>query len=128
SAFYLNHAGRQVLGLAEEKDVSRLKALDFHPPWAREIISQDALPAALQNGSWAGETAILNRNGEEVHVSEVLIAHKNAEGQLEYVSSVRRDMTEDRQAEEALGVSQQKLLATSRVAGIAEGAIGELDH
>ena len=30
SAFYLNHAGRQILGLGQEKDITGLKTLDFH--------------------------------------------------------------------------------------------------
>jgi PAS domain S-box-containing protein len=128
TALYLNHAGRQVFGLGEDKDVSRLKTLDFHPEWAREIIAQEGLPAALQDGSWAGETAILNSGGQEVHVSQVLIAHKNAEGGLKYVSTVMRDMTERRHAEEALRISQQKLLETSRLAGMAEVATGVLHN
>ncbi len=128
SAFYLNHAGRSVFGLAEDKDVTRLKTLDFHPAWARTIISEEGFPAALQNGSWAGETAILSRDGEEVHVSQVLIAHKNSEGDPEYFSTVMRDMTERRQAEEALRLSQQKLLETSRLAGMAEVATGVLHN
>jgi PAS domain S-box-containing protein len=126
TAFYLNRAGRQLLGLGN--DISRLKTLDFHPEWAREMISGVGLPAALENGSWAGETAILNRDGEEVHVSQVLIAHKNAGGEVEYLSSVMRDMTERRQAEEALHLSQQKLLETSRLAGMAEVATGVLHN
>ncbi len=127
TAFYLNRAGRQVLGLAD-KDISRLKTFDFHPEWARKIISQVGLPSALKNGSWAGETAILNSKGKEVHVSQVLIAHKNSEGELQYLSTVMRDMTERRQAEEALRVSQQKLLETSRLAGMAEVATGVLHN
>ena len=128
SAFYLNHAERHVFGLAEDKDVTRLKTLDFHPGWARTIISDEGFPAALQNGSWAGETAILTRDGQEVHVSQVLIAHKNLEGELEYFSTVMRDITERRQAEKALRLSQQKLLETSRLAGMAEVATGVLHN
>jgi len=126
--FYLNHAGRQLLGLADGNDISALKTLDFHPEWAREMISKTGLPAALEHGSWSGETAIFNRDGEEVHVSQVLIAHKNAAGKVEYLSSVMRDMTERRQAEEALRESQQKLLETSRFAGMAEVATGVLHN
>ena len=58
----------------------------------------------------------------------MLIAHKNSEGELEYFSSVMRDMTERRQAEEALRYSQQKLLETSRLAGMAEVATGVLHN
>jgi signal transduction histidine kinase len=58
----------------------------------------------------------------------VLIAHKNSEGELEYFSTVMRDMTERRAAEEALRLSQQKLLETSRLAGMAEVATGVLHN
>ena len=128
SALYLNHAGRQILGLARDKDITGLKTLDFHPDWAREIIVGEGFPAAVQNGSWAGETAILTRAGRVVYVSQVLIAHKNSEGVPEYFSSVMRDVTERRQAEEALRFSQQKLLETSRLAGMAEVATGVLHN
>ena len=128
SALYLNHAGRQILGLARDKDITGLKTLDFHPDWAREIIVGEGFPAAVQNGSWAGETAILTRAGRVVYVSQVLIAHKNLEGVPEYFSSVMRDVTERRQAEEALRFSQQKLLETSRLAGMAEVATGVLHN
>jgi len=128
SAFYLNHAGRQILGLARDKDITELKTLDFHPDWAREIIEGQGFPAAVQNGSWAGETAILTSAGRVVYVSQVLIAHKNLEGVPEYFSSVMRDVTERRQAEEALRFSQQKLLETSRLAGMAEVATGVLHN
>lgn len=126
--FYLNHAGRQLLGLGDGHDISGLKTIDFHPEWAREMVSKIGLPAALEHGSWAGETAIFNRDGQEVHVSQVLIAHKSSDGKVEYLSSVMRDMTERRQAEEALHESQQKLLETSRLAGMAEVATGVLHN
>jgi C4-dicarboxylate-specific signal transduction histidine kinase len=82
----------------------------------------------VQSGSWDGETAILTADEQEIHVSQVLIAHKNAEGEVEYFSSVMRDITERRQAEEALRQSQQKLLETSRLAGMAEVATGVLHN
>ena len=128
SAFYLNRAAREVLGLAQDKDISGMKTLDFHPDWAREIISKEGLPDAIQNNSWAGETAILTGDGNEIHVSQVLIAHKNVEDEVEYFSTVMRDMTERREAEEALRLSQQRLLETSRLAGMAEVATGVLHN
>src|SRR5213075_3341022 len=81
-----------------------------------------------RQGSWAGETTILARNGKEIPVSQVLIAHKSTEGEVEYFSTVLRDMTEYREAEEALRLSQRKLLETSRLAGMAEVATGVLHN
>lgn len=128
TAFYLNYAARDILGLKDGTDISGLKLLDVQPDWARKIVMEVGFPTALENGSWAGETAIRNCDGEEIHVSQVLIAHRNADGGLEYLSTVMRDITERRQAEEALHLSQQKLLETSRLAGMAEVATGVLHN
>src|SRR5438067_538001 len=91
--FYLNRAGREILGVVQGTDIFMMKTLDFYPDWAREIVSKEGLPGAIQHGSWAGETAIRTHEGKEVHVSQVLIAHKNSEGEVQYFSTVMRDMT-----------------------------------
>ncbi|MDQ3115314.1 MAG: ATP-binding protein [Verrucomicrobiota bacterium] len=127
-ALYLNHAGRELLGLGDGDDLSALKIFDLQPEWARAIVRESGFPIALENGSWAGETAIYDHDGAEIHVSQVLIAHRNSKGGVEYLSTVMRDMTERREAEEALRVSQQKLLETSRLAGMAEVATGVLHN
>ena len=126
--FYLNRAAREILGVTQGTDSFMMKTLDFYPEWAREIISKEGLPGATRNGSWAGETAIRSHEGKEVHVSQVLIAHKNSDGEVQYFSTVMRDMTEWREAEEALRLSQQKLLQASRIAGMAEVATGVLHN
>jgi PAS domain S-box-containing protein len=126
--FYLNRAGHEILGVAQDRDISGRKTLYLRPEWARGIISKDRLPEAIRNGSWAGETTIFARDGKEIPVSQVLIAHKNPEGEVEYFSTVLRDMTAHREAEEALRISQQKLLDTSRLAGMAEVATGVLHN
>ena len=58
----------------------------------------------------------------------MLIAHRGLHGGLEFFSTIMRDMTEWREAEEALRQSQQKLLETSRLAGMAEVATGVLHN
>lgn len=126
--FYLNRAGHQILDVAEDRDISGNNALYLRPEWARGIMAKERLPEAVRYGSWAGETTIFARNGREIPVSQVLIAHKNPEGEVEYFSTVLRDMTAYREAEEALRLSQQKLLETSRLAGMAEVATGVLHN
>src|SRR5437868_4391547 len=99
-----------------------------HNDLALEIIAKERLPEAIRQGSWAGETTIFGRDGKETPVSQVLITHKDPEGKVEYFSTVLRDMTAHREAEEALRLSQQKLLETSRLAGMAEVATGVLHN
>src|SRR6188472_4026608 len=126
--FYLNRAGHEILGVGQDRDISGRKTLYLHPEWARAIIAKERLPEAIRQGSWAGETTIFGRDGKEIPVSQVLIAHKNPEGEVEYFSTVLRDMTAHREAEEALRDSQQRLLETSRLAGMAEVATGVLHN
>src|SRR5205814_1706053 len=99
--FYLNRAGHEILGVAEDRDISGTKTLYLHPEWAREIFAKEGLQEAIRHGSWAGETTILGRNRKEIHVSQVVIAHKSPEGKVEYFSTVLRDMTAYREAAEA---------------------------
>ena len=91
--FYLNRAGHEILGVGQDRDISGRKTLYLHPEWARAIIAKERLPEAIRQGSWAGETTIFGRDGKEIPVSQVLIAHKSPEGEVEYFSTVLRDMT-----------------------------------
>ncbi len=128
AVFYLNRAGRDTLGITSDEELLQKKLADFHPDWAAEKIAKEAIPVAIERGSWSGETALVNRIGQEINVSQVLIAHKNAGGELLYFSTIIRDMTERRFADQALRDSQQRLLETSRLAGMAEVATGVLHN
>jgi PAS domain S-box-containing protein len=125
---YLNPAARRMLGIETGAAISPMMMSDFHPGWAARIVSTEGIPEAIHDGSWAGETAIRHQDGREIHVSQVIIAHKTPGGGLEHLSTVMRDISERRAAEEALNISQQKLLETSRMAGMAEVATGVLHN
>lgn len=101
-ALYLNRAGRRMLGIGEDEDVSGMPIGQFHPAWAREIVLNEGIPAAIRDGAWSGETAVLARDGREVPVSQVILAHKTHTGKVEFLSTIIRDMTERKQTEERL--------------------------
>jgi diguanylate cyclase (GGDEF)-like protein/PAS domain S-box-containing protein len=96
---YLNAAGCRMIGVPREEVIGR-RILDIYPPWARDIVVGEAHPAAERDGLWSGETAILGPGGTEIPVSQVVIAHRNAEGGIKFFSSIARDMRE-RKAYEA---------------------------
>jgi PAS domain S-box-containing protein len=98
---YLNRAGRQMIGIGEDEDISQIK-IPFHPTWASELVLREGIPTALRAGVWNGETALLTRDGRELPVSQVLIAHKNANGDVEFISTIARDISERKRAEEQL--------------------------
>lgn len=96
---YINKAGRNMLGIAEDEDISDLKISDIHPVMANVLIQEEAISFATKNGVWSGETALLNRDGREISVSQVIIAHKNTDGNVEYLSTIARDISERKRFE-----------------------------
>src|SRR5262245_55565114 len=105
---YLNRAGREMLGLGEDEDVSKIKLFDCHPLWAREIALCEAIPGALKSGVWSGESAVISRGGVEIPVSEVLIANHSTEGTIEFLSMIARDITEQKAYGEAIKKSERQ--------------------
>lgn len=108
---YYNRAARRMLGIAEEEDIAGVRIPDTHPEWANSIVLTEGIPAALRDGVWSGETAFLSRDGREIPVSQVILAHASQSGQVEYLSTVARDITERKQAEEELRKSREQLRA-----------------
>ncbi len=84
------------------QDYSTLAIPNYHPQWALDIIQNQGIPAAIEHGTWLGETALLTGESEEIPVSQMIIAHKNTDGNLEYLSTVMRDITEAKYREAAL--------------------------
>ncbi|MBF2084313.1 PAS domain S-box protein [Thermoleptolyngbya sp. C42_A2020_037] len=115
--FYMNRAGRQLAGIAPNAPLTDYFIASFHPAWAIERILQEGIPTAVEKGVWIGETAVLAHNQEEIPVSQLIIAHKNAEGQVDYLSTVMRDIREFRQAEAALRESEERFRLVAEQTG-----------
>jgi len=94
---YLNAAGRRMVGIGPDEPLEG-RITDRHPEWAQEIL-KEAVPLAARDGDWTGETALLTRSGEEIPVSQVILAHANPEGKIEFFSTIMRDLS-DRKREE----------------------------
>lgn len=95
---YANRAGRAVLGLAPDARLDRLHFGTIHPPRLREFLEREAIPAALRDGHWTGEAALLGPEGREIPVSEAIVAHR-AEGKPAGFSCLARDISERRHLE-----------------------------
>ncbi len=96
---YLNAAGRRMLGCGPDEPLS-FGAM--FPEWATKEVESVGVPFAVEYGAWNGETALQTRDGREIPVSQVIIAHKNGQGEVEHLSTIMRDISEQKEAEEAL--------------------------
>ncbi len=99
---YMNKAGRRMVGWGDEEDILESEIATVHPPWAEEIIMHEGIPAALRHGIWEGETALINTEGTEVPTSQVIMAHQMPDGETGYLSTIIRDISEQKQAEEEM--------------------------
>jgi diguanylate cyclase (GGDEF)-like protein/PAS domain S-box-containing protein len=99
NVLYLNAAWRNVTGV-KEPSVSGLSMASFHPPATVELLDAEALAASERDGIWQGESAVLAADGTAVPVSQVMIAHRGADGAIRFRSTIARDIRE-RKAYEA---------------------------
>ena len=97
---------KKVMGV---EDVTKLSIADYHPAWAIEIVRREGIPTAMADGTWIGETTLLTKEGREIPVSQLIIAHKNADGDIEYISTVMRDLTTKIEAENSLKQKAKEL-------------------
>ena len=95
----LNPAGRRMLGIAPDQAIVALSLLDHHPQWARRLILNEGLPQAIREGVWSAETAVLGPDGREIPVYQVLVTHMNASGDIEFIGTVIRDLSERKHLE-----------------------------
>lgn len=91
---YLNRAGRALLGIGEDEDVTQLRVSDLYSDWAATLLAGEASNVSLDQGVWTGESELSPRQGEPIPVSQIVLAHRKAEGAVEFMSTIARDISQ----------------------------------
>ncbi len=123
---YLNGAGRRMLGIPEDADISNFRHSQLCPTWVNQRTAIEWLPRALREGTASGEAALLALDGREIPVSLAFVVHRNAHGEVDSVSTIARDISQRKQTEAALKESQVRLQRTSDQFALAATAMRAL--
>ncbi len=105
---YVNRAGRTWFGKFLKEDVTNTFIADYYPRWAYEKIMKEGIPTAIKKGTWSGESVLLGRDGREIPVSQVIIAHKGDSGNVEFLSTIARNPSDLKRAEKTLWESEER--------------------
>ncbi len=98
---YINPAGRQLLEIKEPGRFG-LCFSDFLPEWAQQQVFRTAIPTAVEEGSWQGESALLTANEIEIPISITAVPHPNDDGAVELISFIARDQSERKRFDDHL--------------------------
>jgi PAS domain S-box-containing protein len=89
---YLNQGGPRSLDLAEAAAQAGQSFEALHPDWAVQRLREEGFPTAIQEGYWQGRTAVVTEAGEEIPVSQVLLAHYGELGGVKRLSAILRNL------------------------------------
>lgn len=118
---YCNQAAKMMIDLPSDCAITDMKISNFHPEWAIKQIRDISIPHALTHGFWRGDSALLHKDGHEIPVSQILMVHKDGNGEVVALSTIMHDVTEQKnlemltqkakQAAEQLAKSKSEFLA-----------------
>lgn len=130
-AIYANRSLRQLRGIGLSPHDPLETIADVHPDWAGHKVMSIGIPEAARQGVWAGETAVVDASGHEIPVHQVILAHRNEQGEIDFFSTIMRDISESRQraselqqAYEELERTQEQLVQSEKMASLGQLAAG----
>ena len=108
-ATYLNAAARRIFGEVASDSLAGFSVAGMFSQSEVDRVFNEGVPTAYMQDYWEGETELITAAGEVLPVSQVILSHKNEAGQVEFYSTVMRDISERRLSMQALTEAQERL-------------------
>lgn len=111
---YANPAAYRALGIPDDADLSQVPALSFYDLDTRDRIRVEINPILLKDGIWEGELEVRGVEEHKLPTSQVIVAHHGDAGRITHVSTVARDLSEQKAAQTELEESRDRLAEAVR--------------
>lgn len=98
---YMNRAGRSILKIPDDIDISTMKNFSMYAPESLELV-QIGRVTAFKEGFWMGDTILVAMDGSHVPVSQVILSHQALPRQMPILSTIARDISHRLQVEQEL--------------------------
>lgn len=107
--FYLNSAGKKLMGIGPDESIGETHIPDYLTIRDTKRVMKEALPYARRHSTWTGEVKLQARDGSRIPVSAVILAHRNGEGDVQYYSTICRDLREQKKNLQRIRESEEQL-------------------
>ncbi len=121
---YINAAGKRLFGM-DELPVPWTRVMATYAVDSQVRFEDEAMPAIMREGMWRGEMEMVRASGEHFLAHQTLIAHWGSAGQLAALSTVIRDISEEKRVERELRHRERDLRITLESIGDAVMATDE---
>jgi len=97
SVLYVNPAGLALTGYTAKEVSDGIKISGFQPTLPPEVMD-----TVLREGVWKGESELFRKDGSSFLISQVIATSKDTQGNIQYITTLARDITERKIADEKL--------------------------
>ena len=101
NVLYGNKALRNVLEIGEDEDIFKYNLAEFRTEKGAQII-KEANEIILKEGKWSGENYYKSKSGIEIPVLQVIVLHKNENGEPVHISTTAIDLSKVKKTEQEL--------------------------
>ncbi len=114
-ALYVNPAGLRMMGLSADYDVTQMIATDFYDQDSAKLLMDEAIPIALRDGAWTGESNLRRADESTLSVDQIININYDAHNNPVSFAITMHDITERLESEAELARQSDELAIVAQV-------------
>ena len=111
---FINDAGKKILGLGSDEDITSKNLAGLFPSDEIEQLLNEGIPSAYMNNKWSGETQLITVEGEILTVDQLILLHQATKQGEQYFSMVMRDISKRVEMEKDLLAAKEEAEAAAK--------------